>query len=396
MNRYLVIIISVLYVPLTTHADLVATVDAGGSDRHAAPVYVNFNQTELSAQSRVRVTGGGHTLPGQVEALANDKVRVWWIVKDLPAGESRRYAIRPGNTGPEDGFVWREAAEYMDLFYEGRPVLEYVCKPYDTNDIENTKKPFHHVFDPDGSRTITKGVGGLYSHHRGIFFGYNKISIGDESYDVWHGREGEHQQHKRVLKKFEGPVFGGHVVRIDWNDREGKPFAIERRSLRAFAQPDGQMLIEFHSTLRTRRRGSIRLDGDRQHAGAQFRASQYVAEHQDDTRYLRPSQWSHLPADQQINTDEHKDLPWNAVQYSIYDRDYTVAYLTDPANPDGAGFSERLYGRFGEFFPHTLTRDTPLRVRYRWWIVDSRDVTREAIAGHYLDLAKPPKVTLQR
>jgi hypothetical protein len=126
----------------------------------------------------------------------------------------------------------------------------------------------------------------------------------------------------------------------------------------------------------------------------QFRASQYVAEHQKETRYLRPAAWSDLPPNQQINTKEHRDLPWNAVQFSIEDRAYTVAYLSDPENPEGADFSERLYGRFGEFFPWDLKKDHPLEVRYRWWIDTTGKATRDVVQARYEDLARPPRVTL--
>ena len=62
----------------------------------------------------------------------------------------------------------------------------------------------------------------------------------------------------------------------------------------------------------------------------------------------------------------------------------------------GADFSERLYGRFGEFFPWDLRRDNPLSVRYRWWVRNGRDVTREAVEEKYADLAEPPKVSLKK
>ena len=126
----------------------------------------------------------------------------------------------------------------------------------------------------------------------------------------------------------------------------------------------------------------------------QFRAAQYVAEHQAETRYLRPEKWAHLPPNQQVNSKEHRDLPWNAIQYAIDDRRYTIAYLSDPQNPDGADFSERLYGRFGEFFPWDLTKERPLSVRYRWWIDATGSVERDDIERRYADLADPPKASL--
>ena len=48
---------------------------------------------------------------------------------------------------------------------------------------------------------------------------------------------------------------------IDWNDRNGKPFAVEKRTLRAFRQPAGEALIEFESTLEAVDK-LVHLDGD--------------------------------------------------------------------------------------------------------------------------------------
>ena len=96
------------------------------------------------------------------------------------------------------------------------------------------------------------------------------------------------------------------------------------------------------------------------------------------------------------STTDYVDLPWNAIQFRIEERPYTVAYLSDPANPDGARFSERLYGRFGEFFPYELTEEAPLTVRYRFWITGREDVSREEVQRHYENFAHPPEVRLQQ
>ena len=49
-----------------------------------------------------------------------------------------------------------------------------------------TYKPYLHVFDADGTAPITKGAGGDFTHHRGIFIGWNKISVGGKTMDRWH------------------------------------------------------------------------------------------------------------------------------------------------------------------------------------------------------------------
>lgn len=343
--------------------------------------------------------------PAQAEPLEGPEVRIWWIVKHLGAGESQQYQVHlwpslKGETEDDRGvFSWKDSSaeglRSTDLLLGKAPVLRYMWTPFDEENIELTKKPFHHVFDPDGSRLITKGAGGRYPHHRGIFFGYNRCRVNGPSYDTWHAARGEHTVHREVLRTTTGPVVGGHTVRIDWNDREGKPFATETRRLRVFRQSKGHTLIEVTTRLAAAA-GSVRLEGDRQHAGLQFRASQYVADHAGDTLYLRPEKWAELPPKSEHNAKDYRDLPWNALQFKIEDRSYTVAYLSDPSNPDGADFSERRYGRFGEYIPWDLGPDSPLSLRYRIWVDATGEVTREDVVRRYADLAEPPEVTRVR
>jgi len=379
-------------------------VAAGLFDRNDVPVFIDLELSKAQAKEPVCVVADGVTSPAQIEDLGKDKTRIWWLVNDLPAGQNRIYTLKLGSAcenAQTPSFKWKDSSidklKSMDLLFGDKPVLRYMYTPFDNKDeegLELTKKPFHHVFDPNGSRLITKGMGGLYPHHRGIFFGYKRCCLDKSIVDTWHAHHGEHQLHTKVIRQITGPILGGHIVSIDWKDRNNKTFAIETRRVVAFRQSPGQHLIEFSSTLKTAG-GRVSLDGDPQHAGVQWRSAQEVADNKEATRYLRPAQWAQLPNDQEHNAADYKDLPWNALQYKLGDRAYTIAYLTDPANPGNAEFSERLYGRFGEFFPWSLRKDNPLSVRYQWWITTTHDITRKQINHKYQHLAAPPKVTLQ-
>ena len=369
------------------------SVRAGETDRRAVPVSTVV-ALRAGTDGPLCVRGEGMETPGQVEPLSDGRARVWWTL-DLPAGATGRYTLNFGRDCSDGAFSWTSAQDgATNLLFRGRPVLQYVHPNFDPEDIEHTKKPYHHVYDPRGRGPITKGAGGLYSHHRGIFFGYNHVYVGDseERLDIWHANRGEHQQHAETLATFEGPVFGGHSVRILWNDLEGTPFAEEVREVRAYRQPEGEILIDFRSRVRSLV-GPVRLDGDRQHAGVQFRASQAVAEDAEATRFLRPAGWADHPEDQEVNDENHVDLPWNAIRFPLDGRAYTVAYMSHPSNPPGAEMSERRYGRFGEFFRHDLDEDRPLAVHYRFWVVEDSDVTREEVEKRFQDLARPPEVS---
>jgi hypothetical protein len=353
---------------------------------------VELSISSLPSGTSVCARADGKSYPAQLEVVDNGKMRVWWIVSNLSAGSSRDYTFMIGEECAKGAFVWADhPGKTMDLMYDRRRVMTYMYASYNPLDIENTKKPYHQVFSPNGTELITKGVGGKYSHHRGIFYGYQIVAVGDSTYDIWHAATGEHSIHDKVLMDVSGPVVGGHTVHIYWKSRQAKPIIEEHRTIRAFAQPDESLLIEFESTLKTLV-GPVKLGGDKQHAGVQFRAAQEVAEHEETTRFLRPDKWGHLPVDKEMDMPDFKDLEWNAMQYNIGTNKYSVAYLTDPNNPDNADFSERLYGRFGEFIPYNLTEDNPLKVRYRWWILASHEISQKEIELRYNDMVSPPKV----
>jgi hypothetical protein len=363
-------------------------VEAGNHYHINSPVYVELENREFDENALLCLHYGGMTVPAQVENIDGERQRIWWIV-NLEPGESADYGLTVGDVCYTGEYAWEQSGEQSTrLLYDGDPVLQYEHPVFDPDDIEGTKKPYHHVFEPAGDDFITKGPGGLYSHHRGIFYGYNHVYLNDERVDIWHANEGERSEHAEMIREFAGPVMGGHEVNILWKDRAGNPFIEERRIIRAFRQPSGESLIDFYSVLRATD-GPVRLEGDRQHAGVQFRAAQFVADNSEHTRFIRPAAWSHIDPAEEIEGEHMYDLPWNAMHFRIDDRQFTVSYMSHPSNPGNAEMSERLYGRFGEFFPYYLDEETPLQVNYRFWISEGEPPSVEQIDMRYQGYAHP-------
>ncbi|HMO85613.1 MAG TPA: PmoA family protein, partial [Lacipirellulaceae bacterium] len=102
-----------------------------------------------------------------------------------------------------EGFAWEAGEWETTLLYDGRPALRYMHRPYDDSSAgarEETIKPFWHVYSPDGQVLLTKGAGGLYTHPRGLFYGFNKVTYGGgRTCDVWHCTDGAHQAHVAEL-----------------------------------------------------------------------------------------------------------------------------------------------------------------------------------------------------
>lgn len=289
----------------------------------------------------------------------------------------------------DTGFVWKDAeGEKPTLQYQGKTVLEYIRPKFDPtanapkkDGITNpTTKVYHHLYDSTGSVRLTNGPEGQFPHHRGIYFGFNRVSYNGQTADVWHCRVGESQQHASVVKHTATATSGGHTIRVNWNGKDGKTFASEERTLTVHAKKGG-WLIEFNSKLTTELE-KVRLDGDPQHAGFHFRANVEVEKTKAETYFLRPdgkgdkgkeSNWEPKGGKGPVNR------AWTAMSYVIGGKRYTTVYVDHPENPKEARQSERSYGRVGTYFEYDLTKTKPLHVKYQLWVQEG-EVTAEQCA----------------
>jgi hypothetical protein len=175
-------------------------------------------------------------------------------------------------------------------------------------------------------------------------------------------------------------------------------FAKEEREVTIYRVPGGT-LVEWTSLLKTTG-GDVKLDGDPQHAGFQFRAHNDVAaKSKNQTYYLRVD--GKGKPGQTINWGAKNppkgtvDIPWKALCFVLDGQRYTAAYLDHPQNPGEARHSERDYGRFGYYFVHTLTKDNPLLVRYRVWLQEG-EMTGPEVEELQREFVSPPAMTVRR
>jgi hypothetical protein len=291
-----------------------------------------------------------------------------------------------------------------------RPILRYMNYPFDDSTKEKrdrSYKVFHHLYNPDGTRLVTNGGHAdlndgetrklLFPHHRGIMYGFNKITYGPgftKKADTWHCTGAAHVAHEKFVVEEAGPVLGRQRVLLNWHGEKKEVFATEERELTVYKVPGGT-LVEFASILKTA--GSdVKLDGDPQHAGFQFRAAQDVAaKTAKQTYYLHPEGKGELGATRNWPQDKAMvNLPWYAMSFVIDDQRYTVAYLNHPLNPKESRFSERDYGRFGGYFVYELREQNPLLVNYRLWLQEG-EMTVEQGEALRAAFAAPPKVDIK-
>ncbi len=312
-------------------------------------------------------------------------VGYWMVVASLSMGLS-------GLAGGADAMSFEgKDGQWLDVLCGGQPVARYMIA-YDPSTSQRrfeTYKPFLHVYDgeqcltngPDGQSAYIKGQI-RYPHHRGIYIGWNKLNCEGKRYDLWH-MPNVAQVHQRFeQKRAEGKV-ATIVSVVHWNDPEGKPLIVERRTMtiRALDAP-AIAQVDFQSELKAVR-ADVQLKGDPEHAGVQYRPHNDVATGSADVKakYL-------FHADG-IDPREDKDLPWVAMSYGLGGKRYTVQHVNHPANPKGTVYSAyRDYGRFGAFFEDEIENGQTLTLRYRLRIARGEMPSREALAAQYAAFAK--------
>ena len=391
------------------------TVDPGDVNRSNLPVRVSLVVPEAVAAGGMRILlADGSQIDGQfvepglfaeaARPAAGDMRRdLVFVLPSLPAGAAVELTAEPAPPVPEPKparLAWAAEAASASLLLGGKPLVRYEKPAYDAADEARrvvSYKPFHHVFDPATGIRLTKGDGGQYTHHRGIFFGYNRIAHGTgkgTSSDCWHCKGRARQEHRETLVEAAGPVAGVQRVAIDWIGGDGTRILGETRELDVVPVAGGTV-IDFASRLEAP--ASVRLDGDPQHAGVHFRASNEVHEAtKAQTYYVRPGgkakpgEYRNWPQDK-----TYVNAPWHAASFVVGGQRYTVLRANRPANPGEARMSERDYARFGSYFAHDLEPGKPLEVGYRFWVQPGELGVEEA-ARIAADYARPVRVTVRR
>ena len=392
-------------------------ISAGDVDRSHLPLKAVVEIDPLHASRRVKVSlPDGSSVTGQFISdpqfshavpASKSTVRgtILFILPKLISCESielKAQLVPDEPTVPaavEKGLRWTSDNGSAKLLLGGKMLVEYVMPLYDASTEETrvqTYKPFHHVYDSRSGIRLTKGDGGQYTHHRGIFFGYNKIGHGTDSKmvsDTWHCKDKARQEHREVLEQIAGPIEARQCVRIEWTGGDASLLASETRELDIVPLSAGTM-IDFSSRLVTLA-GPMRLEGDPQHAGVHFRAAQEVAETtKTQTYYLRPGvkaepgEFRNWPEDKTFI-----NAAWHAAIFVVGGQRYSVLRINTQRNPGEARMSERDYARFGSYFEFELLPEKPLEVFYRWWIQPG-ELSLEEATRIAADWATPAKIVV--
>ncbi|MFK7742736.1 MAG: DUF6807 family protein [Planctomycetota bacterium] len=261
------------------------------------------------------------------------------------------------------------AKQDLVLRRDGKVAARLVARDWDPAKPRATCKLYHHIYAPDG-RLLTKGEGGQFEHHRGLFVGWNQTKWTRASgahrqeeglqADFWHMRDGARQSlvgHRPPAQL--GLGDGGQHAEILWHvdsPTGDKRAVTEHRGLEVVEESADHHVLRMIVRLAPAEPDTkVVLQGDPQHAGQQFRALQQFAEKgAEPARYLRSDG----------ATDKGNDVwlqcTWIAAILPLADGAVTVLRIETPpkSKMPPPTWSTRPYGRFGATRKLTLPTHT--------------------------------------
>ena len=274
------------------------------------------------------------------------------------AAEAPQVSLRPADGAVEVLVAGKVVAAYL--------TANDVSTPARANE---TYKPYLRIVDPVDGQAITKGPGGTYTHHRGIFFGWIRVGLEGQKLDLWSMGSGR-QVHTGFKSQAVDHGLARLVSTIDWNDKKGRLILSEERTmeLSPLATP-GLLRVDFLTTVKAEA-GDLALEADPEHGGVHYRAPQEVDT--TKTNYFFPV----------AKPVPHKDLdyPWVGMTYALRDQTFGVVEIDHPANPRGTRWSAyRDYARFGAYPHANLKKGDTLTLKYRFLISRGALVSTEFI-----------------
>ncbi len=263
----------------------------------------------------------------------------------------------------------------LDIHIGDKPVGRYMFghDPSTPESLHQTYKPFLHIIDPETKKPITKGPGGQFTHHRGIYLGWNRLTTDEGRFDLWHMNKGL-QIHRSFEEKNITPQSASFTSNVHWIVAGEKVVIDEMRTM-TFTHdglPETIAIVDLTTELSPM--VNLELNGDPEHAGVQYRPANEVDK--KATKYLFPKE----------GQDPRKDfnLPWVNEYYELNGKGYSVTHMNHPDNPKPSRYSAyRNYGRFGAFFTKSLDKGEKLTLKYRFAIRKGKPEDRSEIQEDY-------------
>ena len=198
-----------------------------------------------------------------IRAQLDPETGILWLMGDLPAAGVHSVKPDPGEAEPAFRVV---SDDQGYLVSEGkRPVFFYQSEPRSLDGKYTRAGYVHPLYGLDG-RVLTHDFPEDHLHHRGIFWAWHQLWVGDErAGDPWLTKDFLTEvENVRVL---DGPLFSVLEASARWTsplqkDDTGElvPLVRERVRIQAFRSTPDSQVIDFHIRLRALVDG-IRIGG---------------------------------------------------------------------------------------------------------------------------------------
>ncbi|MGH2370066.1 MAG: DUF6807 family protein, partial [Chloroflexota bacterium] len=229
-------------------------VKAGSHDRRACPVWVQLPLEEGGVPTVRMADAAGAAVPCQLEPSGTgpeDRMWLTWVVRDLAAGEERRYRIEPVGEGeaPTDhgpGVVLAELPDgQLSVHIDGQHFTTYhfgsdVVRPY-----------FFPLVGPTGTSIVrnwpmvqdVEGETRDHPHHKGLYVAHGDVN----GTDNWsEGQSHATMRHASFARLVSGPVYGGFDETVEWLDTDGSRIVVtETRRVTFFNLGSDEKMLDI-------------------------------------------------------------------------------------------------------------------------------------------------------
>lgn len=338
-----------------------------------APVTVEWPGEAPAAEGYwVDVADPARVRPYQVEtSRAPDGSvvrRLHFVEVQLAAGATREYRLGGSAEGAKaesdeafEGWRSQSAQAASGLQRGGRVWLQRISG-YRPGEHELSFKVYDHIYGHDADRPLTKGLGGQFPHHRGLFLGWNQAKRCELTHDFWHGRTGEvleEAEEKREVFGL-GKVCGSMRTHSRWHLGSEETWIEETRTVTLWATAPGRRLFDVEVRLVNPGSKHVALRGDPHHAGLHLRLASEVEAVAKEVVWAWPEKSIDQGNDIRAGASAAiGSIPWRGGSLVVGMQDQ------GPATAD-LRLCARGYGRFGVFreFEIPPGGEAALRVRF--------------------------------
>ncbi len=194
-------------------------VSSGSSERVYVPFSVPLKGLVLPTGSNLELwevnAPGSLPLPCQIDGASPPQL--WSVLRGAtPTGTNRVFEVHQTSSTDRQQVRIRDDSRSFTVLDGDRPVLTYnystVDPPPGTSDRYRRSGFIHPVWSPSGN-PLTEIHPADHIHHLGLWAPWTRTEFDGHEIDFWNLKQGEGTvRFARLLKKWEGPVFGGFQV----------------------------------------------------------------------------------------------------------------------------------------------------------------------------------------